>query len=84
MSLQLLVTVLRAQCWQCAGCALLTLEVQVGTVSIGVALSVVLQAAVQGELHHRAVQPITNVVVLTFTLTFFLLRERRKKAKLNI
>lgn len=60
------------------------MEVQVGTVGVGVALPVVLQAAVQGELHHGAVQPISNVVVLTFTLTFVLLRERRKKAKTSI
>ena len=64
-----------------ARCAILTLEVEIGTVSVGVALPVVLQAAVKRKLHHRAVQPITNVVIFTFTLAFVLVRERIKKAK---
>lgn len=62
-------------------CALLTLEVQVGAVGVGVALPVVLQAAVQGQLHHGAVQPIPDVVVLAFTLTSALRRERRKRPR---
>lgn len=64
-----------------AWCANLTLEVEIGTVSIRVALPVVLQAAVERKLHHRAVQPITNVVIFTFTLAFALVRERIKKGQ---
>lgn len=84
MSLQLLVTGPRAQGWWCAGCALLTLEMQVGTVGVGVALPVVLQAAVEGQLHHGAVQPIANEVVFAFALTSALLSKRSKKAKTSI
>lgn len=60
------------------------MEVQIGTVSVGMALPVVLQAAVKGQLHHGAVQSITNVVVFALALTSVLLRERRKKAKTSI
>jgi len=55
--------------------------VEIGAVSVGVALPVVLQAAVERKLHHRAVQPITNVVVFTFALAFVLVRERIKKCQ---
>lgn len=64
-----------------APCAILTLEVEIGTVGVRVALPVVLQAAVEGKLHHRAVQPIADVVVFTFALAFVLVGERIKKAK---
>lgn len=64
-------------------CDILTLEVKISTVSIGVTLPIVLQAAVKRKLHHGAVQPITNVVIFTFTFAFVLARERIKKAWLS-
>lgn len=65
-------------------CAILTLEVEISTVRVRVALPVVLQAAVERKLHHRTVQPIADVVIFTVALAFVLVGERMKKAKPSI
>ena len=47
--------------------ATLTLEMEVSTVGVGVALPVVLQAAVDGQLLQFTVQPVSHVMTFTFT-----------------
>lgn len=55
--------------------ATLTLEVEVSTVGIGVALPVVLQAAVDGQLLWLTVHSVSYVMTFTFTLVLALWRE---------
>lgn len=55
----------------------LTLKVEVGTVGVGMALPIVLQAAVDGRLLWLTVQPVSHVMTFTFTFVLALEGEQR-------
>lgn len=56
----------------------LTLEMEVGTVGVSVALPVVLQAAVYGQLLRLTVPPISHVMTFTVTLVLALWEEWKR------
>lgn len=58
--------------------ATLTLEVEIGTVGIGVALPVVLQTSVDGQLLWLTVCPVSHVMTFTFTLVLALWGEPKR------